>query len=60
MCKQIQHISDGTKIGFIRIGNRYIADRLITRNPSIFKASGLLSSSTINSASGTYQVNIGR
>ena len=60
MCKQIQHVSDGTEIRFIRVGNRYIADRLITRNPSVFKASGLLSSSTINSVFGTYQVNIGR
>ena len=60
MCKQIQHVSDGPKIWFIRVKNRYFTDRLIARDPSVFKGSRLLNTCSITSASGTYQVNIGR
>lgn len=60
MCKQIQHVSDGTKIGFIRVGNRHLTDGLAVRKSSVFKGSRLLSSSTINSTVGTNQVNIGQ
>ena len=42
MCKQIQHVSDGTKIGFIRVGNRHITDWRIIRKSSVFKGSRLL------------------
>ena len=57
MCKQIQHVIDGTKIGFVRVGNRHFTDGLAVRKPSVFKGSRLLSSSTINSTVGTNQVN---
>lgn len=57
MCKQIQHVSDGPEIWFIRVGNRHLTDGLAVRKLSVFKGSRLLSSSTINSTVGTNQVN---